>query len=512
MSEFLGPYNDGYREFPENPPYPAWFFVLAVLIIILDIIFMYILHEMSKRLPDVNEHVCSESNKNNNIVTKYSMKWQQFVYDYLLHPNYTLYYIDHFDDIKEKDEILKNWRSTVVLVGDICTFYDTNKLWIYISFVLRLFNLMCGLLFFSIIVVLFWGIIAEFIIIVLKFKAYYNLIILFWLCYVLIFFTKKILYGLYLLFYNTCDKFEIVIAFYWRLITTVIILFGAVFVTNNETKKTGVNATDKDFMRWFAAIMLLRGSIWICLNIMVYFVTTILMVYRLFNQKLDYSIRIDIIEDDINSVQTIRSKPVGNDDKFRLKWWMLLFNIDPRDDIKKRRLYIGYIAVIWFVIFFQTVYIWAISAKRTINEDDWETIGIDVDDSRYYFVLMRLVLIMYYIITILNRGKFSTLFYLWCGQYHIKFYDFMIRFGKKRKEMKKMKTMYGKYEENIDVEMNEIKRDTYTESKLSKPVPTREPVGSFSAQITGMFLVQILLYKQLSCTHIYVPIYLQISI
>ena len=412
---FLGPFPDGFRKFPEFSRYPVPYFITLWIFIIIDVCFIYILHKTGLRIPDPsNNNINLIENNDNNKPTQYDSKLKRFIFNHLLYPDYSGYYINNLHLLLSKNEVLSYWNRNESFIDIICRPNNPRlRILVYFDIVLRIYQLLCGLLFFCCVIIVCLGVAVDYVVIVSEFKAYYDLIILVWIIYIIFWISRKLFFGMYLLFYNICDKYNMWIVFYWRLIAVLINALAAGVVSEAAiTQMSHPTPADRDYARWFSALMLIRGGVFIGLNVLASIGHSIVALYRIFTKNIDYSIRINIIIDVLDKIQstqdsdTIANKAGEQYNPKELKWWMLLFNIDPRHKKCQRIVYIIYTSIVWVLIIVYMV----------------TNMGLP------HCNLMKWTLIMYYFVAILVRTRTDALFYFWSGIYHFRYHQLLVSF------------------------------------------------------------------------------------
>ena len=437
---YNGPFNDGYRIFPEPAYYPNGYFIIVGVFVIIDVCFVYILHKTGLRIPDIsNNNINLIKNNDKNKPTQYNTKLKRFVHNHLLYPDYSGYYINNIHLSSSKNEVLSYWNYNETFIDIMCRPNNPRlNVFVYVKYAFRIYYFLCGILSLSSGFVFFLGATADYIVVVLKFKKYFDFIILIWISYVIFWLLRKFFFGVYLMFYNICDKYDMWIVFYWRFIVGLINLFGAGGLANAERKYGEFNDnTDINFGRWFAVIMLLRGTIYLALYIIISLIHSVIALYRMFRKKIDYSIRINIVEDIFDTMQNrdnndiMLNKTDEQDRVLELKWWMLLFNIDPRHTKNERIFYIVYTSIIWILILFYVILLIA---------NGWPNVK---DTSIVHGNLIKWILVSYYILSILARTRQDALFYFWSGIYHFRYHELLVSFhennGNKVSSVRSMK-------------------------------------------------------------------------
>eukprot|EP01083_Nonionella_stella_P038997 106037_1 len=468
-SIFTGPFEDGYREFPTEPPTSVWLIVTPILIGILDIIYCYILHQTSLRMPVTTLNISSPK-PNSHMLTTHQ-KWYKRLYAYILNADYSEYYLS--EAVIDEEEIMSQWTNRISLLGFKMNFTMRKSKWLWVNVFLKVHSAGCGGLFFTFMLVLLFNLTGQFVVAVLKHKTYYNLFILFFMWSVHIFMLKRIANSVYLLAHNITDTYNMRIASIWRFTSSALTVLGALGINAQQNIENGLYASDTDVVRWVAVLMLYRAWVWAVIIAISSIVNAVYMTHKTYMEKIDFSLKITQIKDKLRKMKSHsklnidsealitleKNKSVfarKNAEKYRLKFWMLLFNLHPANSQREKILKIVYVCVIWILILVFTIVLAVIEAKE--DEKDSETL----QTQEYYYVCMRLLLLIYYVISLFNRGLYYSLFYFWTGQYHIEFWSILKRYGAETEPF------------SPEIELGDIQTIRSTETPVGSPEDSKD--------------------------------------
>eukprot|EP01083_Nonionella_stella_P097971 275422_1 len=467
-------------------PLTTWTF--NALTAITSIAFAYFLHQISKRIPipfqwDKNTPIdaisVATSNEDRDMDVDIPISKQKM--DMNLHqnkcvnkccvcgyklttPTYPSYYFDDTSYGNRKEMLANHWKTLQDQTVDDSiasskpifgfgtkrtTEFKKQSCIQYLSLSLRLWSLVVGLIAFILSCSFWFNMLLEYCIACIFNRdndaQLLGLLAVFPILHCAMWWSKRQFQAMRLLWYNTCDHFNVMLGILWRLTN----LFLCLSYTFWSAVDSNLTISDTVFWQLFLRWMVLQGLLWEVTYALLCFGHNISVVYRLYLLKYNFRFRIKLGQSHLKfikrSIHNVTDDVEEEDQKHQMDHETVFEReLHAIEDRQQNIL--------------QTV------QSRTVNRDGWNTFRIlvfalkDTDDldttnkiwiyGKYVYVCIILISIiicfavggigieqksqctfagyslsMYYLIVLFRRAKYNALYSFWSSAYHAKFYS-----------------------------------------------------------------------------------------
>ena len=328
---------------------------------------------------NIQQSQSDNDNENVNVNSNNDQAFHIKLYKYLFKPKYPIITNEDIQNSNltdsDKNEDVNYFKdNTIMRIFTECTCYK------YLKFSLQFWAFCCGFLALYLSLV-FWGnLFAEYTFAAIGRSdespgSIFGLVAVYFLVEIIFWFLKRQIESIILLTRNVGDLFDIKLILFWRIYDVILIIICVGCIRINSSVW---------FFQWLMLLMVIRGLIWQAWHAVIVLIGTFtIIIYKLC-----------IIDNSSNSSAT----------KW-INWKELIFVMDNRPELMTQCTWYKYIytVIIWILIiaFFGCIPIYM-----------------------ELFIFAACIMIIYYLIILIDIGKYDVWYSLWSGKYHSQYFGY----------------------------------------------------------------------------------------